>query len=107
MNEFSQLVDFVTHTSSGLSGFGAIAILFFLWREGLINFGNKKNENGIPTWAQELTMHFNEETTSILKEIRDGIEKLDNRGEKLCKKTDDILDALSEIDKYGVKFRKE
>lgn len=84
------------------------AILFFLWKAGLIKFrgenGEKKYE--IPDWAQKLTMHFNEETTEILRDIRNGIEKLDDRGEKSCRKLDAIINHHENLKEFGVKIQK-
>ena len=82
------------------------AILFFLWRAGLVKF---KGENGkeMPDWAKDLTTHFNETTSQLLERIAEGIDKLDDRGEKSCRKLDQIISHHETIKEYGVKLRKK
>lgn len=87
-----------------------VSLLFF--KENILSWIGKKFgfTNGgekTPPWAAELKYHFNHETTvqnnetiSLLKEIRD-------HQSNACKKSDKIIMLLENQDKYGVKTRSE
>ena len=45
MEDFTQLFDFLRMTSSGISGVGIIAVLFFLWKSGLIQFRKSNGQS--------------------------------------------------------------
>ena len=68
---------------------------------------NGKKENGVPEGAQELKEHFNDETSIILKEIRDGVKKLDERGETACKKMDKVVSLLEDSKENDIEWRRE
>ena len=65
MTEITELFDFLRMTSSGISGIGIIAVLFFLWKSGMIQF---RKSNG------QANGHNNEHERIWLeiKEIKDN-----------------------------------
>ena len=90
----------------------SVAILFFLWKSGIIKFkgengkeSKKESKNDAPLWAQELQEHFNDTTSILLGRIADGIEKLDERSERQCQKLSELIQAHEQIEKFGVKIR--
>lgn len=82
-----------------ISGLGVIGlILYILYKDGVIRFGKtteadgeKRKPRGVEAKMDKLLLHFNDETTELLTEIRDGIRGVDTK--------------LSEFDKYGIPCR--
>lgn len=90
----------------------AVMLYFIGQKAGIFPKLWKSNEEEtekeeIPTWALRLQQHFNDETSIILKEIRDGVHKLDERGEKSCQKSDKILSVLMDAHDDDVEWRHE
>jgi hypothetical protein len=86
---------------------GVLIILSIPKLRRLLGFENGAATGETPEWAQQLQLHFNDTTSTLLQKIVDGVDKLDDRGEKQCKKLDDIIDFHKETEKYGVRIRKE
>ena len=74
-----------------------LAILFFLWKAGLIRFRGE-NGNSVERKVDELTLHYNEEITTLLTNI-------DNKLDAQCRKLDKIVMLHEELKEYGVKTR--
>lgn len=92
--------------SSTFSGFGVLALGFFAWKQGLISFSNTPKSDTTPEWARQLQAHYNDETTQLLTEIRDGMRRLIEYMNKQGQNIEKIIYRNEEVDKYGVKIRK-
>ena len=75
-----------------------------LWKSKEVEEGE---EGVVPPWAIRLQQHFNDETSIILKEIRDGVKKLDERGEMQCKKMDKVVSLLEDSKEDDIEWRRE
>lgn len=60
----------------------------------------RKDFQKLLTAMEVLTKHFNHETTSELGDLREGIDKMHEKQDK-------VVQILSEIKEYGIKCRKE
>ena len=68
---------------------------------------HEEEKEEVPDWALKLQSHFNETTSELLHEIHSGVVKLDERGEKGCRKLDDILNDLDEMKESDIEWRAE
>ena len=87
MNELTQLA----------VAFPSLAILFFLWRSGLITFKGANGKSETPEWANKLTTHYNDETTVILRQLVDTQERLAGVIEKNNALDSEVLWTLKEM----------
>src|SRR3990167_7074635 len=76
-----------------------------LWKSKEVEV--EEGEDEIPVWAQELTEQMNHAQTDILKDIRDGVKKLDERGEMQCKKMDKLVNMEEDRKEDDVEWRRE
>jgi len=65
MEELTQFFDFIRMTSSSISGVGVLAVLFFLWKSGMIQFRKSNGRNGYTNG------HTNGEHEKLWKELKD------------------------------------
>ena len=75
-----------------------------LWKS---NGEEAEEKEEVPTWARQLQQHFNDEISSILHEIRDGVKKLDEHGDVRCAKIDKITLYLEDSHEDAKEWRSE
>ncbi len=85
-----------------------LAIIF--WEPIAQRIGWKPKEEAMestPAWASQLTLHYNHETTDALIGIRETQEKTNDLVRDHNRLDERVIILLEEIQKYGVKCRKE
>ena len=88
----------------------SLAIIFFLWKAGIIKFSGENTksetrEEKIQETLEYLKLHFNDELTKVLTEIR--VDQRESRETQLqqCGKLEEIRDSLREIVRNGVRIK--
>lgn len=95
MQELKTFIDFI----QGIGFVGLLILLAIPKSRKWLGFNGNGHSNDVPLWAQELKMHYNDETTQLLKDIH-------TLAEDAKKSAANSETLLTEIQKYGIKCRK-